>query len=196
MRERVPSKTFSKTKSVRVYLVEEVRVLIFLLEEVLVLTVIFIAMNILAGASPYKKLAHTALSSFYQATLCSPSLIIMLSSSDNIGWTNPKNINTPIIDRILLRLFPDDDLDCTNKIENSIQQQSHQRHVLQKRHELVASYVIRCILAVLIPIQILLLYDRGWQIQRWPVPSILGGTIAWIIGILGGVIMTLMYPTK
>ena len=33
-----------------------------------------------------------------------------------------------------------------------------------------------------IVLHILRLYDRGWQLQRWPVPTILGATVGWIAG--------------
>ena len=28
------------------------------------------------------------------------------------------------------------------------------------------------------------LYDRGWQIQRWPIPTIVGTTVGWTVGVL------------
>jgi len=39
---------------------------------------------------------------------------------------------------------------------------------------------------VTIVFQIFLLYDRGWQVQRWPVPTILGSSIGWIAGSIVG----------
>jgi hypothetical protein len=44
-----------------------------------------------------------------------------------------------------------------------------------------------------VPMQILLLYDRGYQIQRYPVPIILGSTIGWILGVLLGTIRALVH---
>lgn len=40
--------------------------------------------------------------------------------------------------------------------------------------------------------QILRLYDRGWQAQRWPIPVILGSTYGWVLGSLGGTVWALM----
>ena len=45
-------------------------------------------------------------------------------------------------------------------------------------------------LAMTIVFQILLLYDRGWQAQRWPVPIVLGSSLGWMLGMLG----TAIYP--
>jgi len=45
-------------------------------------------------------------------------------------------------------------------------------------------------LAMTIVFQILLLYDRGWQAQRWPVPIVLGSSLGWMLGTLG----TAIYP--
>jgi hypothetical protein len=45
-------------------------------------------------------------------------------------------------------------------------------------------------LAGTIVLQILLLYDRGWQAQRWPIPLVLGCTYGWVLGkLLGFIIM-------
>ncbi|GKY91143.1 hypothetical protein MPSEU_000087100 [Mayamaea pseudoterrestris] len=45
-----------------------------------------------------------------------------------------------------------------------------------------STLVFHATLAVTIVMQILNLYDRGWQWQRWPVPMIVGSTFGWVIG--------------
>ena len=39
------------------------------------------------------------------------------------------------------------------------------------------------ILACVVPFNVLRLLDRGWQIQRWPLPSLLGATLGFLVGI-------------
>lgn len=41
----------------------------------------------------------------------------------------------------------------------------------------------QCLMGLTVVLQILRLYDRGWQVQRWPVPTILGATLGWIGGL-------------
>ena len=40
----------------------------------------------------------------------------------------------------------------------------------------------RCVLGLTTVLHILRLYDRGWQAQRWPVPTILGASLGWMVG--------------
>jgi len=40
----------------------------------------------------------------------------------------------------------------------------------------------QAVLGFTVLLHILRLYDRGWQLQRWPVPTILGATMGWIVG--------------
>ena len=47
-----------------------------------------------------------------------------------------------------------------------------------------------------IPAQILLLYDRGYQVQRFPIPILLGCTIGWIIGLLYGTVRAGLYDDR
>ena len=46
----------------------------------------------------------------------------------------------------------------------------------------LSSFVFHTTLAVTIVMQILNLYDRGWQWQRWPVPMIVGSSFGWVLG--------------
>ena len=51
--------------------------------------------------------------------------------------------------------------------------------------------IVYCCTSQTILFQILLLYDRGYQIQRYPIPIILGCTIGWIVGTCVGTIRAL-----
>jgi hypothetical protein len=61
----------------------------------------------------------------------------------------------------------------------------------QQRQDKVAMAVAHCVAACLIPCQILLLYDAGWQVQRWPVPVIMASTSGWVIGLVVGTLVAI-----
>jgi putative effector of murein hydrolase len=61
----------------------------------------------------------------------------------------------------------------------------------EEQQHLLAKIMFYCCVAFTVPLQILLLYDRGWQVQRWPVPVIVGSTIGWVVGLcLGTMVAT------
>lgn len=64
------------------------------------------------------------------------------------------------------------------------------RHLAIPRssQEVLAQTVLHGVVAGAVPLQILLLYDRGWQMQRWPVPLVLGSTVGWVGGIIVGTV--------
>ena len=51
-------------------------------------------------------------------------------------------------------------------------------------------------LGMTILFQILLLYDRGWQVQRWPLPTLLGSTLGWTLGALLNMMMIMARINK
>jgi hypothetical protein len=57
---------------------------------------------------------------------------------------------------------------------------------LEQWEDLLASSQIYGTLLVAIPIQILHVFDWGAQIQRFPLPIILGCTYGWVVGTVGG----------
>ena len=76
------------------------------------------------------------------------------------------------------------------------QQRLRARHVhhstlprQQRQQRLLQTIVLYSCTACTIPMQILLLYDRGWQLQRWPIPVILGSTVGWIGGTVLGTLV-------
>lgn len=46
--------------------------------------------------------------------------------------------------------------------------------------------VAHSVVAFNIPCQILLLFDAGLQVQRWPVPTIMASTFGWAVGLVVG----------
>jgi len=62
---------------------------------------------------------------------------------------------------------------------------------IQSLQDRIAVATFHCTVAATIPLQILRLYDRGWQVQRWPVPVILGSTYGWILGVVIGTLWAL-----
>jgi hypothetical protein len=46
-------------------------------------------------------------------------------------------------------------------------------------------------LLITIPFQILQILDSGLQVQRWPIPLLLGSTVGWVVGNIVGLLRTL-----
>lgn len=45
-------------------------------------------------------------------------------------------------------------------------------------------------LLITIPFQILQILDSGNQVQRWPIPLVLGSTVGWVVGSVVGLLWT------
>jgi len=127
------------------------------------LTAVCFALFVLCGASPYEKQAHTVLAAAYFAALCwcEPPVFETLQTVNLQSWS-------------LLQEFQ-------QRFHRCGRRHRHNLHSLaQQRQSLLQSIVLHACIACTIPLQILLLYDRGWQWQRWPIPVVLGSTIGWI----------------
>lgn len=140
--------------------------------ELIQLSVISWTIFILCGASPTQNVWHTLLAAVYFVTLL---------------WFDP-----PVFDCVDGR---------NNNIPNGLRQNFFRRFQgksLSCQQDVVATTVLQCTVAMTIPMQILLLYDRGWQIQRWPVPVIIGSTIGWVVGTILGTVLanTSFYQQK
>jgi GPI biosynthesis protein family Pig-F. len=125
-----------------------------------VLTVILFCISILCGASPFANVHHSLLASFYVATL-------------GFGYIQPK-------------------------ADESIQMAIKRVIVVNDYHELpfidclvneMNGYVLYSVVAVTVPFMILNVLDGGFQIQRWPLPIILGSFCGHIIGITLGTLL-------
>ena len=64
------------------------------------------------------------------------------------------------------------------------------KHLLHWDNTNLASFQIYGTLLVAIPFQVLHVLDWGIQIQRWPLPVIIGTTYGWIVGSALGIIWT------
>jgi len=54
----------------------------------------------------------------------------------------------------------------------------------------LASYQLYGTVLGMIPVQILNILDWGAQVQRWPLPLLVGSTFGWVVGTLVGIIQT------
>jgi hypothetical protein len=117
-----------------------------------------------SGASPYINRLHTLWAAIYLSTLLwfDPPIYVRSPSSC-------VRHNLPLLDHMQVRLV---------RPANAPNPQA-----------LLASITTQSTIACAIPAQILLLYDRGWQVQRWPVPLVLGSTAGWCLGLVVGTIM-------
>jgi len=141
---------------------------------------LFVVM-IVCGASPYENLGHTAFAAMYLATLSGGFLDppVFASSSGTAGssgkaWTGSNSCT------LIRRLRGS----CSESQSSS-------------KREIVAAIATNATIATTIPFQILLLYDRGWQLQRWPVPVVLGSSIGWCLGtVLGTAWVMIRYGSE
>jgi hypothetical protein len=147
---------------------------------VMLSTIIMLVIFVLCGASPYQHISHTILASLHSSFLIwlDPPIF---SYNTNVTATKTMSFWSwhAFSEAVQHRIYGVE-LDNGNKkvlAELSIQQ--HRQKVLQ-------SVICHCIVACLIPVSILRLYDRGWQVQRWPVPIVLGTTSGWTMGLIFG----------
>jgi hypothetical protein len=117
------------------------------------LTLCVFVMYIIHGASPTDNLWHTLAASLF--------LVLM------IQWDIPLKYGMEVssknaLDRLLLACRG-----STTALNVS---------------DRLAVMKTQCVMGLTIVLHILRLYDRGWQAQRWPVPTILGATLGWIAG--------------
>lgn len=131
---------------------------------------IALAMMILAGASPTKHILHSALSALYCAALC-------LSDPPIVVSVPPPNAFSEHV-RYRLR----------GVAMHAVSDQK------QREQAVVARGASQGAIAGAVVFQILRLYDRGWQVQRWPVPVIMGSTIGWTMGAFVGTLWVILGP--
>lgn len=171
--------------------------------EAIILTMVYFCTFIVAGASPFEKIIHTILAALYCATLSSSSSssLLWIGGNDDDDSMQLKKIAPvrTLIDQILFRLFflsPEDVILYEDNNTDDRKLSTKKRSLQQHQEEIMAGWILRSIIVILVPMQILLLYDRGWQIQRWPVPVIVGTTIGWVIGTFIGTVSILIRSTS
>ncbi|CAB9515568.1 expressed unknown protein [Seminavis robusta] len=128
----------------------------------------FFAIAIVCGASPTEHLYHTELACLYIS-----SLAILLTTTNNGSSTAISPGVSWWESRLALPLL------ATKKTHDESAMVHFHRHLL-------ATCQTHALLFVTIPFQILRLYDWGSQIQRWPLPIMLGSTYGFVLGTIGG----------
>jgi hypothetical protein len=66
---------------------------------------------------------------------------------------------------------------------------------LTRGDDVIQSFRLYTTLLTMIPFQILNILDSGLQVQRWPLPMLLGSTVGWILGSVLGLLWTFCYTT-
>jgi GPI biosynthesis protein family Pig-F len=127
----------------------------------ILLSLFFFGVFIVAGATPCCDIMHTALAALYTAVLSTSSLPFVCDTLSHKRMSPEISSKRSSLNQLisLLFCFPNDD-----------------------RQDLIARHVSAGCLLTTLQMQILLLYDRGWQIQRWPLPVVMGSTLGWALG--------------
>jgi hypothetical protein len=190
--------------------VSRVMMLLRTLWDLLQVSVLLTLVFILYGASLYDHIFHTYLAAVYVFTLSwldppifsftrdhkskVPTTTTTTATHTTTQLHNPRHV----YDSILLHLrgyTPQVTSTATAAVTGVVvASSSSTTWQRQRRQQLILSQTIvyTCWICT-VPVQILLLYDRGYQIQRYPVPIILGSTIGWILGVLLGTIRALVH---
>jgi hypothetical protein len=175
-----------------------------LLQVSVLLTLVFI----LYGASLYDHIFHTYLAAVYVCTLSwldPPIFSFTRDHKSKVPTTTAAHTTTQlhhprhVYDSILLHLRGSTPQVTSTAaaavtVAAAAASSSSTTWQRQRQQQLILSQniVYTCWICT-VPTQILLLYDRGYQIQRYPVPIILGSTIGWILGVLLGTIRALVH---
>lgn len=138
------------------------------LQDLIMLSMFILIIFMVAGAAPFSSLIHTASAAFYFAALCTYSSVFKVDTLPQKRMVN---------NNFFIRLFHCRTINSLFCSSNELGQ------------DLIARHVSYGCIAAAIQMQILLLYDRGWQIQRWPVPIVLGSTLGWACGQVTSAIM-------
>jgi hypothetical protein len=135
---------------------------------------------VLCGASPVQNPWHTLAASLYTTALISFDPPIFGSSDDHVSTAGSNNA--------VVSWFPQLQL----LVRGTRPKQRQASSIQQQRQDKVAMAVAHCVAACLIPCQILLLYDHGMQVQRWPVPTIMASSYGWAIGLVTGTLWAIL----
>jgi uncharacterized integral membrane protein len=124
------------------------------------LTVILFFISILCGVSPFANVHHSLLASFFVATLA-------------CGYIQPKADES--IQMAIKRVIVVPDYSELPYIDCLVNEMN--------------GYMLYSVVAVTIPFMILNVLDGGFQVQRWPLPIILGCFCGHVIGIIVGTLV-------
>lgn len=144
-------------------------VMVVLRQQLLPWTAMFWCIMILSGTNPTVHPLHNILGAMYSTTLCllDPPFV----TSADTGASIPPAA-AAASQRQLTTLLG-------QRFAGSSSSQ----------HNVVSRTMAQGTLAGAAALQILRLYDRGWQVQRWPVPLIVGSSVGWAVGLLVGTLV-------
>jgi hypothetical protein len=157
-----------------------------------VLTVLGYGIIVLCGASPTHNPRHTLMASLYTMALIwlDPPIFVDDATATTTAhtafnqpstWSASAVVSTFQQFQLLVRGRRRPRQPSATTVSSS-QPQQPQQHPQAK----VAMAVAHSVVAFNIPCQILLLFDAGLQVQRWPVPTIMASTFGWAVGLVVG----------
>jgi hypothetical protein len=157
------------------------------IQRTLHLSVIFFLVFLLCGASVYDHLLHTYLAALYVVALSwfDPPIFYHTSMVDTVSWSRRTSGRSSTGSSLMYPLYFDVIL---QQLRGPPPLVTGTASVEVRQQFILSQTIVYCCWIGTIPAQILLLYDRGYQIQRYPIPVILGCTIGWTIGILFGTV--------
>ena len=150
----------------------------------LLLTFLTLLMMIQCGASPRENIQQTIWASVFISTLA-------------CGFLQPDPSKT-FVDVIRDVIIGPDGGDSANdeSSSSSLQTVKAGPAVLMGDSEIILTLMNQCVfygtIGVTIPFMILTILDHGSQIQRWPVPVLLGGTVGYVVGTAGSILSGLI----
>lgn len=132
---------------------------------------------IIYGASPTRHFGHTLAAALHLMILVQwdPPLLLRQDDGDTgrRGRVVSSSSSLNVLERLSLAASPND---VTGRNDVAVVDR-------------LAVMQTRAVVGATIVLHILRLYDRGWQAQRWPVPTVLGATGGWIAGRWMGLVM-------
>ena len=188
--------------------------------DIVQLSCIFLILFVVCGASPHQNLYHTYMASVYFVT-CTffqyPSIFVDAGTtapttmSDNEDTSNddidtseknpatkalyhtPRTVNhiqilriPQLLDILIMQSRGQSVGIVAHVMSPSLSPPQHQQSIM-----VLHQSIVYCCTMLTVLFQILLLYDRGFQIQRYPIPIILGCSIGWVVGTCIGTIRAL-----
>lgn len=161
----------------------------------LLLAVVIFFLSILLGASPWKWLWHTVLASLYVSSLtfgfiqskrCDVNPDVNVKSSEGSGA-----YIRLFLDPIVHIMIGPESPPLAGGVESTAVQNSEgstSGFGSWTAFDQINRCVVYSVMIITVPFMILNILDHGDQIQRWPVPILLGSTVGHVVGVGFGVV--------
>lgn len=133
---------------------------------------------IVYGASPSENLWHTLAAALYLMLLIQWD-IPLLADERRSSMSSSASSSLSVLERLSLAA-------TTGAAGRPSQASSFSSS--KSAVDRIAVLQTQAVVGCTVVFHILRLYDRGWQPQRWPVPTILGATVGWIAGLWLGLL--------